>query len=478
MPPGITTLLRRLDTVVRRLLRPFLFVLVAAACVFGVRAARADLVKAPPAPQLPQTLTLDEALALFHKQGLDLLIADAATKNAMGAVKMGAAIANPVATGSVGNAFTYDNGSYSQNNCLTAGATCNPWVNSIGISDSAAFVDWLSGKRDLRIKTALAMLASFKMARLDVERTGAFAIKAAYVNVVQAVKNYTFAVDTVATQKTTLKKFESLYKLGKIDEGALERIRTQELESEQTLDNSAYALRQSRIALAFLIGVRGIVPDYGVDEKTLDFMVPPKLASANEGSLAKLAFDHRPDLANLGYQLESDEANISLQKLRRFPDITVGLGYSWGGYGGLSTNGPVGAQIFSVNLTVPIPVFYQLDGEILQAEAAYDNDAIARAKVTAQIVNDVSTAWATFVTTRKLVERMEGPRRDGGGLLESSTVAFNVTALQYDKGAASLMDYLDALRTYIATKLEYYDDLASYWTAVYQVEEAVGTDMR
>jgi cobalt-zinc-cadmium efflux system outer membrane protein len=40
------------------------------------------------------------------------------------------------------------------------------------------------------------------------------------------------------------------------------------------------------------------------------------------------------------------------------------------------------------------------------------------------------------------------------------------------------MDYLDAQRTYIATNVEYLQDLTNYWTAVFQVEQAVGTELR
>jgi cobalt-zinc-cadmium efflux system outer membrane protein len=42
----------------------------------------------------------------------------------------------------------------------------------------------------------------------------------------------------------------------------------------------------------------------------------------------------------------------------------------------------------------------------------------------------------------------------------------------------TVTDYLDALRTYIATKLEYFGDLTTYWTAVYELEQAVGVDLR
>jgi hypothetical protein len=93
-------------------------------------------------------------------------------------------------------------------------------------------------------------------------------------------------------------------------------------------------------------------------------------------------------------------------------------------------------------------------------------------------VSDVGSAFAAYETSRKLVERMEGPRRDGGGLLMSARGAFEIVATQYEKGAASLTDYLDALRTYIATKNEYFAALAGYWSAVYQLEAAVARDLR
>ena len=51
-------------------------------------------------------------------------------------------------------------------------------------------------------------------------------------------------------------------------------------------------------------------------------------------------------------------------------------------------------------------------------------------------------------------------------------------SLQYQKGAASLLEYLDANRTFIATMVEYLQDLTNYWTAVYQLEAAIGMELR
>src|SRR5262249_16799521 len=125
----------------------------------------------PPPTQLPQTLSLDEALQIFRRRGLELLIADAAVRNPEGVAEMAGADPNPVCSARIGNAFTYSTSPYSYSNCLQNGAQCSPWTNSIGITDSAAIEDTLSGKRGLRLEVARNALAAAKMSRVDAERT-------------------------------------------------------------------------------------------------------------------------------------------------------------------------------------------------------------------------------------------------------------------------------------------------------------------
>jgi len=44
----------------------------------------------------------------------------------------------------------------------------------------------------------------------------------------------------------------------------------------------------------------------------------------------------------------------------------------------------------------------------------------------------------------------------------------------YRRGGVSLLDFLDAQRTYRETALEHIRTLGAYWNAVYQLEAAVG----
>ena len=66
-------------------------------------------------------------------------------------------------------------------------------------------------------------------------------------------------------------------------------------------------------------------------------------------------------------------------------------------------------------VSAPLPVFYQMQGELRKAEAAYDTNALNQAKATAQVVNDVSSGFSAYTTARQLVQRMES-----GGLLQSA----------------------------------------------------------
>jgi cobalt-zinc-cadmium efflux system outer membrane protein len=445
------------------------------AALLGGLPAKAALM--PRGAELPPLLTLEDALRIWKQHGLDVPLAEAAVKASEGAVLVAGAVANPVVAASYSRIFTYQWTRASEFDCNYTGAACPPWGYSINLSDSAAIEDALSGKRELRLRAARNALAAAKMSGVDVTRTVAFQVKSAYVQAAGAQLAYHFAKDTARSEAVTLRKFQDRYKAGAISEGDLERIEVAKLEADQAETSAEAALRQARAALAFFLGVRGAVPEFDVDTRTLDFDEPAKLRDATPLMLVKSAVDSRPDLLSSAYALASADAQLRLVRRQRFPDITLGLNYQWGGAGGWSVdNAPVGPQIM-LTLSAPIPTFYQLQGEERQAESQRETAAVQEARSTGQVASDVANGFAALDASKKLVERMEGWRRADGGLLKSSEGAFHTVAAQYDKGAASLTEYLDALRTYIATKNEYFGDLTNYWTSVFQVEAAVGRNL-
>jgi cobalt-zinc-cadmium efflux system outer membrane protein len=424
----------------------------------------------PPPADIPQMLRLEDALSVFRARGFGILLAEAAVVSAEGVERAAAYVPNPQLNAGYGRVLNYPS-----SGCPTGVAgmpstpgACSPNQYTIGLSDNAAIEDSLSGKRSLRQKVARSALAAAKLNRVDAERTLNFQVKSAYFQVVQARDAYEFAKDVQQFSQHELDLNQERLTGGKINEGDFERIRQTTLEAMQGVDTAAQNLRQAKVALGFLLGVRGRTPEYDVDKDTLKFVVPQPIAGNSADGLLKTAFDKRPDLRALGFQEERAKASIALAKRQVFPDISLGVQYTQTGTASSSIQPPT----LGVNLTGNLPVFYQQQGEIRQAQADLATQALSRGQAAAQVASDVENAYAAYVGSRTLVERMES------ALLASAKKALDITKLQWLAGKANLTDYLDARQAFIATNVEYIGDLTNYWTAVAQLEAAVGTELR
>jgi cobalt-zinc-cadmium efflux system outer membrane protein len=61
------------------------------------------------------------------------------------------------------------------------------------------------------------------------------------------------------------------------------------------------------------------------------------------------------------------------------------------------------------------------------------------------------------------------------GYLKHAQDSRDISEYAYSRGAASLLDYLDAERSYRSIQLSYRQAVATYMTALEQLKEAVGT---
>lgn len=421
----------------------------------------------PPPADLPQVVRLEDALQVFRARGFGILIAEASVVSAEGAERAASYVPNPQLNVGYGRVLNYP----TNGDCATGPnppTGCSPNQYTVGLSDNAAIEDSLSGKRNLRVKVARSALAAAKLNRVDAERTLTFQVKSAYLQAVQARAAYEFTKDVQQSSQHELDLNQERLTSGKINEGDFERIRQTALEAMQGVDTAGQNLRQAKVALGFLLGVRGRVPDYDVDKDALKFFVPPSIESSNADGLLKVAFDKRPDLRALGFQEERAKASIELAKRQVFPDLSLGVQYTQTG----TSNSAIQPPTIGVSLTGNLPLFYQQQGEIRQAQADYSTQTLTRGQNTAQVVADVENAYAAYAGSRTLVERMEN------ALLASAKKALDITKLQWLAGKANLTDYLDARQAFIQTNVEYIGDLTNYWTAVAELEQAVGTELR
>jgi cobalt-zinc-cadmium efflux system outer membrane protein len=410
---------------------------------------------------LPEKVSLAEALRLFRARGLDLLIADAAVDSARGDLRIAKALENPQVNLSRGSSNNYDPAQ------CTVPSQCSDVSYSAGVSDQGLVFDLLTGKHRLRVDAARHALEGAKLSREDAERTLSFAVKQQYLAAVLARASFAFAGESREASSETFRLVGLRYQAGAVSEADVARAEAAKLEADQAVDQAAQALRQTKVGLAFLLGVRRAVPEFDLGDEFQHAAVAEPLATSTREQLLALGLEKRPDLRAFAAQKARAGAALALAKRERIPDLPLSAQYSQEGSGQNAIQPPT----TTFGLTLTVPLFYQNQGEVAKAKADLRTQELQEAELEAQVVNDVEMGFAAFLSARSQAERMDSR------LLERTQRARDLVRIQYEKGAASLLELLDAQRTLIGTNVERLQDLSNYWTAVFQLEEAVGTEL-
>ena len=120
---------------------------------------------------------------------------------------------------------------------------------------------------------------------------------------------------------------------------------------------------------------------------------------------------------------------------------------------------------------MPLPLFYQYQGEADKAAVHLSQSRLAAEQTELDIRNDVITALATWTSTNKIVQRFKE------GLLDDALTVRNSSELSYSKGAASVLDFIEAQRTYKNIMHDYYAAEIARANAYYDLEKALGVQL-
>lgn len=414
---------------------------------------------------LPSRLGLDDAERIFLERGLDLLIAQYGAEGADGDATAAGAHPNPgldlsvMYTPALKRDLVYSN--------LGDSAKVNLWGFGVGLTDNAAISDQLSGKHSLRVEAAAKALAAARLNIDDVKRLGLAQLRQAYVAAVMAGDNVDAARQSFETFDRQLTLNQKRYDEGAISGLDLARATQAQLEALQALDQAESGRRQATATLVFLLGVRSGAPQLTLTG-SIDYRALDRLRTATVDGLDAQALANRTDVKMATANLQQAEVAVRQARRARVPDIALSLGYSEQCRAQSCSSEPA----VTAGLQGNVPVLYQQQGEIKRAESNVKVATRTLDKVKAQVLSDVTQAFAAYVAAKSQVERMEGK------LLKQAEVSRDLAQHMYQRGAASFIDFLDAQRAFVGTRLEYNQILANYWTAVYQLEQATGVALR
>jgi cobalt-zinc-cadmium efflux system outer membrane protein len=438
----------------RRANAPFVVVVCVLASLAGEARAADGQPESTPAGPAATSVSLSEAIRLTRTRGYDLLVRSAEVRGAQADVVAASATPNPTISG----------GPSRRIDC----ASCpdkTAWGAFANLSDEGLVEGALTRKRALRGEVAKRALEAARYSRADAERILVAQTKVQYVQTAAAEARLDFAREVAAALAKAVEVNRVRYPRV-IDEGQLARVEQEALKADQEVDRALRNLREEQIQLATLIAADPSVP-IAVDREALKFRVPELLANADKQALARMAAEARPDRKALAAREAQAEAQITLARRERIPDVSLLVQYQNLGTGDAAPQPPT----LSFGVALPIPIFYRRQGEIGRAEADRDATSTLRRKLDNVVAAEIESSWNGFVTARAIVTRYET------ALLDRARRAREITQVQYTAGSATLTDLLDAQRSFVAVNSDYYTELVNYWTAVFLLEQAVGREI-
>jgi cobalt-zinc-cadmium efflux system outer membrane protein len=311
----------------------------------------------------------------------------------------------------------------------------------------------LGGKRGRRIDSAKAatQVAGYQLE--DIRRQVTLQVKSAFAGALIAREQLALAQENIKTLDDTERIQRLRAEKGDISELELLRIQVQRFTFERDAADARQALVAAKIALRTAAGAQAIAEDFEVVGE-LGF----KEVSLDKSALMRRAMDNRPDLRAAEADRERARADHRLARANAWWDITPQIEYQ--------RIGPDNTIGFGFSL--PIRIFDRNQGEIARTQAEIDRVDAVREATALQLLGALDTDRQTALTQRERVVSL----RDV--YLPKATRARDTVEFAYRRGGQSLLDFLDAQRSYRETALAHLQAVGAYLSALYQLEADIG----
>lgn len=176
------------------------------------------------------------------------------------------------------------------------------------------------------------------------------------------------------------------------------------------------------------------------------------------------AFAGRPELRQAALEARKAATELSLAKSEFLPDLMFQLRYRASPSEGDSRDAIVG---FSVPLW-----FWKPAAKVAEARAAKTSSEAELQAMRVGTAADLRTAWIRAQTAERLAEIYKTT------LLPQAQEALSVAESGYQSGGNTFLDLLDAQRSLLSYRLEYFQDLAEYEQRLAELERVVGKELR
>jgi cobalt-zinc-cadmium efflux system outer membrane protein len=309
-------------------------------------------------------------------------------------------------------------------------------------------------KRQARIRAARDQTAVTTSQVSDTERGLTFNVAQQFIGILLAKSNLQLATQDLTSYQQTVNLSAEQYKAGAISEGDLLKIKLQMLQFQMDVSQAQLGLVQALASLRALLGYDALPAGYDVIGELA--YGPLKL---NQEDLQLKALQLRPDFIAAQQGVTAAQSQYSLAKANGKRDLTTTFDYTH-----VSEMNSAG-----LSFNIEIPIFNRNQGEIARTNYAIAQAQETRTSVEETVMTDVANAYQAFKIGDQVVQLYLS------GYLKQAADSRDISEYAYKRGAVSLLDFLDAERSYRATQLAYRQALATYMLAFEQLREVVGT---
>jgi cobalt-zinc-cadmium efflux system outer membrane protein len=313
------------------------------------------------------------------------------------------------------------------------------------------------GKREKRVVVAKDNTQIAAQTVTDNERTLRFQVVQAFINVLLAKSVLLLAKDDLANFSQEVELNHARLVAGDLAEGDYLKLSIQKLQFEQDVSAAVLGLVQARVTLRQLLGYQSVTDDFDV-KGTLVHTKP----SVTMADLEKKALESRPDLqaAHTGVALANDTVSLAFGNRAR--------DWSWGG--DYSFQSPSQAGL-GLSFGIDLPIHDRNQGEIARSQATVRQSIETEASTKVGVQADMVNAYYGLQSNEEIVNLYES------GYLKQASDSRDISTYAFQRGAATILDVLDAERSYRATQLAYRQALAAQMIAMEQVNEAAGAQV-
>ena len=413
-------------------------------CLGATAVAAPTSAQAPSAVQGPVKITLDDAIQMALRHNHNLLAARTMIQQDQDAEITANLRPNPVLIGDAQFIPIFQPDQFSSTYL----------DNSAQFDLGIGYLFERGKKRQHRLQAAKDQTAVTRSQVTDNERTLTFQVATQFIGVQLAESALDLAQENLKSFQNSVDISQERYRAGDISEDDLLKIKLQLLQFQTDESQAELAKVQALSDLRQLLGYESVSSDYDV-AGSLDY----QSLNAHLEDLQAKALATRPDLRAAQQGVTAATSQYDLAKAQGKRDVTAQVNYT-------HVAAVSSASLFG---QIQLPIFDRNQGEIARAQVAITQAQEQEKATDEQVLTDVEDAYEGLRTNDKIIQIYRS------GYLDEAKQDRDISEYSYRRGAASLLDFLDAERSYRATQLAYRQSLAAYLLALEQLREAVGT---